>query len=140
MKPYGKNIIDRKVNMANFPDIDEFQELLEEIVEEVPEEFFNKLSGGIILLPELKMHPDSTDDNKLYVMGAYAKGMAGRHIIIYYGSFRENYRWESPEEIYNKLKDTLLHEFTHHLESLAGVRDLEIKDKVEIDDFNKRKR
>ena len=35
--------------------------------------------------------------------------------------------------------EVLLHEFRHHLESLAGERDLEIEDAVELTQYRARK-
>ena len=112
--------------MYHFPDIDEIHEMLDEIAEGIPKEFFEDLNEGIILLPEYKLHPESRD--KLYIMGEYRKSIAGRNIAIYYGSFERVYYGISKEKLRQMLKDTLLHEFTHHLESLAGERDLEVKD------------
>lgn len=114
--------------MNRFPTIDEVHEMLDEIVEELPDEFFKKLNEGIVLLPEYKLHPESRNIDKLYIMGEYIKSITGRRIAIYYGSFEKLCSDFSIEELRDKLKDTLLHEFTHHLESLAGERGLEIKD------------
>jgi len=61
-------------------------------------------------------------------MGEYVRSMAGRHIVIYYGSFEKVYNGYPIEIIEEKLRKTLYHEFIHHLESLAGERGLEIED------------
>lgn len=114
--------------MDNFPTIDELHEILDEIAEEVPVEFFHKLNQGIVLLQEYKLHPESRDIDKLYIMGEYVRSVAGRHIVIYYGSFKKVYRGYSREFLREKLRETLFHEFTHHLESLAGEKGLEIED------------
>jgi hypothetical protein len=114
--------------MRSFPSIDEVHKILDEIAEKIPPGFFNKLNKGIILLPEYKLHPYSKKNNKLYVMGNYSKDITGRQIKIYYGSFKKVYDGIPLNVLREKLKDTLLHEFTHHLESLAGEKGLEIKD------------
>ena len=114
--------------MNNFPSIDQLHKILDEIAEELPEEFFRELNQGIILLPEYKLHPESRAQDKLYIMGEYVRSMAGRHIVIYYGSFERVYSGYPIEIIEEKLRETLYHEFIHHLESLAGERDLEIED------------
>jgi hypothetical protein len=48
------------------------------------------------------------------------------------------------EELRKKLMKTLKHEFTHHLESMAGEKDLEIEDEKFIREYfekrNKNKR
>ena len=118
--------------MNNFPDIDELHEILDKIAEELPEELFRELNLGIILLPEHKIHPESRDEGKLYIMGEYVRSMAGRHIAIYYGSFEKVYNGYPIETIEEKLRETLYHEFTHHLESLAGEKDLEIEDAEDL--------
>ena len=118
--------------MANFLSIDEIHEILDKIAEEIPEELYEKLNQGIILLPEHKTHPESGDTDRLYIMGEYVRSMAGRHIAIYYGSFKEVYSGYSTDIIEEKLRETLHHEFIHHLESLAGERDLEIEDAINL--------
>ena len=116
----------------DFPTIDEINQMLDEIAEELPQEFFEKLNEGIILLPEYKLHPESRDRDRLYIMGEYCRSITGRKIVIYYGSFERVCSNLSQDELRKKLKDTLLHEFTHHFESLAGERGLEIKDAEEM--------
>ena len=125
--------------MNNFSTIDEVHEMLDEICEEIPAEFFDALNEGVVLLPEYKLHPDSKPNNTLYILGEYRRSITGRNIVIYYGSFRNVHWGISNEQLRTKLKDTLLHEFTHHLESLAGEKGLEIKDKEDLDRYrNKR--
>lgn len=114
--------------MSSFPTIDEAHTILDEIAEELPSDFFDRLNEGIILLPEYKIHPESDTNNKLYVMGEYRRSITGRNIAIYYGSFEKVYDGITIEYLHERLRDTLLHEFTHHFESLAGERGLEIKD------------
>jgi hypothetical protein len=58
--------------------------------------------------------------------------MMGRFIKIYYGSFAKMFSRCSRDEFENQLRETLLHEFTHHLESLAGERGLEIWDQEQL--------
>ncbi len=125
--------------MAEFPSIEEVNLMLDEIAEEIPKEFFNQLNEGVILLPKYKLHPESTEDNPLYIMGEYKRNFAGRNIVIYYGSFQKLYNGISETKLRRKLKDTLLHEFTHHLESLAGEKGLEIKDAENLAKFKDRK-
>ena len=108
--------------------IDEMEVMLDEIAEEFPQEFYKDLNGGIILLPEFKLHTKSMA-NDLYIMAEYNRnGNLGRYITIYYGSFSQVYGNLSKEQLKEQLKTTLKHEFTHHMESLAGEWDLEIVD------------
>ena len=109
---------------------EEAGEMLDEIADEIPAEFYRELNGGIILLPEAKMHPEG---NNLFILGEYNNdrkgyGGLGRYIAIYYGSFINLYARLKPEQQKEELRRILIHEFTHHVESLAGERALEIKD------------
>ena len=107
--------------------IDRAQVLLEQIAETLPAELYKDLNGGILLFPQEKIRPYSVADD-LYILGEYQSGGSmGRLIKIYYGSFEKLFGSLSEEEFKERLKKTLFHEFTHHLESLAGERDLEIE-------------
>ena len=119
--------------------IDEMEEMLEEISRELPPEFYKELNGGILLLPDLKISPEAIDDD-LYTMGEYRYSPSmGRYIIIYYGSFRRLYGHMTQEQLKTRLRETLYHEFTHHMESLAGERGLEIKDEWELEQYRQGK-
>lgn len=112
-------------------------EMLDEIALTVPDEILKHLNGGIMLLPEVKFHPQSRN-NDLYILGEYHKDRTmGRYITIYYESFIRVFGYHSSKEQKVQLKKILFHELTHHLESLAGERDLEIKDKIFIDKYLK---
>jgi len=111
--------------------IDDVADLLSDIVDEIPADFFKELNGGIILLDECKAHPASTGN--LFILGEYHRRHdMGRYICIYYGSFARLYPHLDMDALRKRLKDTLVHEFTHHLESLAGERGLEIQDKIRL--------
>ena len=120
--------------MEDFPSIDEVHDILERVIKEVPQEFFKELNEGVVLLPEIKVHPESRQDD-LIIMGEYSTSFTGRNIKIYYGSFKRIYNGISNENLYERLKDTLFHEFTHHLESLSGERGLEVKDWMELNQY-----
>jgi predicted Zn-dependent protease with MMP-like domain len=122
---------------SGIPSIDEVKALLDDIADEIPEAFYRELNGGIILLPDAKTHPVAKDANDLYILGEYHheyRGL-GRFITIYYGSFMRLYPSLNPLQLRRKLKDVLMHEFTHHIESLAGVRNLELKDARDINKY-----
>lgn len=125
--------------MNKFPSIDEVYSILDDISQELPEDFFKELNEGVVLLPELKLHPESRQRDKLYIMGQYVRSITGRHIVIYYGSFKRVYPGISIEKLKIRLRNTLIHEFTHHIESLAGEKGLEIKDDEDMNKYrNKR--
>lgn len=108
--------------------IEEVGTMLDEIALELPQEFYKELNGGIILLPEAKLHErDRAQD--LYTLGEYhVDAQLGRYINIYYGSFARVFGHLNREQLKEELRETLYHEFTHHMESLAGERGLEMKD------------
>ena len=115
---------------------DQVGDLLDEMAEEFPEEFYQDLNGGISLLPEAVEDPAGED---LYIMGEYCNDMMGRYINLYYGSFaalagQEDWTHEDWED---ELYTTLSHEFTHHVEGLAGERGLEIKDELELEQYRR---
>ena len=113
---------------------DQAGDLLDEMAEEFPEEFYAELNGGISLLPEAKEDPEGED---LYIMGEYCNDMMGRYIVLYYGSFAALARLEdwTEEDWEDELYTTLSHEFTHHMEGLAGERGLEIRDELEMEQY-----
>ena len=109
--------------------IEEAQDILEAVAEGLPPEFYKELNGGIILLPDVKRSREPWGEN-LYTLGEYTYSHSmGRYIAIYYGSFEYLFGNDCSEKrIAEELRKTLLHEFTHHLESLAGERELEKED------------
>ena len=113
--------------------IEEAGHLLDALAEELPPEFYRELNGGILLDPKAKPHPDASG---LLIMGEYHVHPAlGRYIIIYYGSFARLYGGLPDSSWEGELRRTLRHEFTHHVESLAGVRDLERRDEDDMDRY-----
>jgi len=107
--------------------------MLDDIADVLPKDFYKELNGGIILSPDTKLHPQSSDAGNMFILGEYHNdrqgyGGLGRYIVIYYGSFMKIYEHFTPERQKKELRRILVHEFTHHLESLAGERDLEIQD------------
>ncbi len=102
---------------------------LDDVLSELPEELLRYLNGGVSLVPECKL---SDKTKGMYVLGQYFKNrQMGRYIFIYYGSFLRVYRHAGAEVWHRRLKEVLIHELTHHNQSLAGVHDLELKDKIQ---------
>ncbi|MDL2294616.1 metallopeptidase family protein [Ruminococcaceae bacterium OttesenSCG-928-D13] len=99
-----------------------------------PPEIFRELNGGIVLLPDLVHSPHG---GTLYTLGTYHNQPMGlgRYISIYYGSFVQVHGRASEEAQKQALREVLHHELTHHIESLAGVRDLEVKDEIFIENY-----
>ena len=108
---------------------DQVGELLDEMAEEFPQEFYQDLNGGVCLLPEAKPDPDFPE-GEMYILGEYCNDMLGRYINLYYGSFAALAEQEGWTE-----EETFAHEFTHHMEGLAGERGLEIKDEAFLEEY-----
>lgn len=113
-------------------DIRQVGDILDHLAEELPEEFYRDLNGGILLVPEAKRSPHGPD---LLIMGEYIRSSLGRMIKIYYGSFEQMYSHLDEQQLTEQLREVLRHEFTHHIESLAGERGLEIKDEIQIREY-----
>jgi len=113
---------------------DELGKLLDEIADELPEDLYRELNGGMVLLPDIKLHPESNETDNLYILGQYHNQPLGlgRYITIYYGSLMRVYPNHSPASLKEELRKVVFHEFFHHLESLAGERSLEIKDAEDL--------
>ena len=113
---------------------DEAGEALDRMAEEFPEEFYADLNGGISLLPDEMPDPEFPP-GEMYILGEYCDDQMGRYILLYYGSFAalaEKEHW-TEEDWEEELYTTLAHEFTHHIEGLAGERGLDLKDEAFLD-------
>lgn len=120
--------------------IEETEKILDRLAEELPREFYDKLNGGILLLPETKRHTCDSSGG-LYILGEYhSDHILGRYISIYYGSFIRVYGEAHPSQFEKGLREVLRHEFRHHLESLSGERDLEKEDEEYILEYLRKNR
>lgn len=113
--------------------------MLDEIVQTLPKDFFRDLNAGIHAIEDEKLHKQAIN-NDLWILGEYCNSkQLGRSIIIYYGSFMRLYGNRNHIFIRERLRKNVLHEFRHHLESLAGERDLEIEDKISLKRYHAKK-
>ena len=108
---------------------EESQDALYELIDELPPEIFTELNCGVSLVED-----PLYDINGLLILGQYhvePHGL-GRYVTINYGSLVAAHGYLSPEGFREQIKYVLHHELTHHLESLAGDRSLEMKDAQHI--------
>ena len=107
--------------------------VLDDLVDELPDKIFDKLSGGVCILEDTVEGEDGR-----FTLGCYLTNELGRYIEIYYGSFVALYGEMDDELFRERLKKTLHHELTHHIESMAGDRSLERWDErqAELYGFN----
>ncbi len=100
--------------------IEEYRKILSELLDELPEEFFRELSGGVIV-SEAAVIPDYARGDDLYTMGQYQVLSGMRQIVMFKGSFDRVYPHADEAEARKLLRGILRHEFRHHLESLGGI-------------------
>lgn len=123
--------------MGNYS-YDEFSDLVEEVYDEFDKKYFDGLNAGIIIEENIFYHPESVDDD-LIALGAYRRDLLGNSIVIYYGSFMKMFGYLEKEDLKEKIKSTLGHELTHHLEFSAGENGLEVEDLEFINKYKETK-
>ena len=99
-----------------------FRAIVFELMDELPDEFFRELSGGVIV-SEASVVPAYARKNDLYTMGEYRMYSGVRQITLFKGSFDRVYPNADEKQAKEILRGVLRHEIRHHLESLGGVRD-----------------
>lgn len=112
---------------------EEYGKIISELLDELPEDFFRELSGGVIV-SEAQLIPDYARGDDLFTLGEYSVSSGIRQVKLYKGSFDRVYPQAGAAEAREILRRALRHEFRHHLESLGGVRNstsLEAEDERE---------
>ena len=99
---------------------EEYQNIISGLLDELPEEFFRELSGGVVMSEALVI-PDYARDNDLFTMGQYQVYSGVRQIVMFRGSFNRAHPQASRPEAKELLRGILRHEFRHHLEFLGGI-------------------
>lgn len=108
-------------------DLETFTRMARSIAADLPPRLLRDLNGGISVLPGKKK------DGKYFLMGEYIEDpVLGKVIFIHYGSFREILGNAPAEEWEEELRETVIHELRHHVESLAGVDDLAFEEEAEL--------
>ena len=69
---------------------DEYNRIIAELMDELPQDFFRKLNGGVIVSDSV-MVPDYAKADDLYAMGQYLVYSGIRQIVMYKGSFDRVY-------------------------------------------------
>ncbi len=110
--------------------LDEYKQIVAELLDELPEEFFRELGGGVVV-SEAEVIPDYAVKDDIYVMGQYLVYSGVRQIVLFKGSFDKSYPQADAKEAKDLLRGILRHEFRHHLESrghIHGPSSLEAED------------
>ena len=113
--------------------IEEYRNIISELMDELPKEFFRDLSGGVIVSEALVI-PDYARADDLYTLGQYQVASGIRQIIMFKGSFDRAYPRADAARAKELLRGILRHEFRHHLEFLGGIHNrssLEAQDERE---------
>ena len=100
---------------------DEFTAIAEEELKKLPPYVQNDLNGGVVADTGTYLHPARLADD-LYILGTYSTDpIMGKQIVLYYGSFR-TILGNADENTYRRqIRETIRHEFLHHLETQAGL-------------------
>lgn len=100
--------------------LEDFRQIVRELLDELPEEFFQELSGGV-LVSQAVMSPDYAREGDLYTLGQYTVFSGVRQIVLYKGSFDRAYPEADQAQAKALLRGVIRHEFRHHLEYLGGI-------------------
>ncbi len=102
-------------------DFDTFSNIVEEELALLPEYVHEELNGGVLTDRSVYLHPGRVTDD-LYILGTYSSDpVMGKQIVLYYGSFMAVMGHEKEQAIRAQIRETLRHEFRHHLETRAGL-------------------
>lgn len=102
--------------------LEDFKTIISDLIDELPDEFFKELSGGVIV-SESSLIPGYAREDDLYTLGQYRVYHGMRQIVIYKGSFDRVHPSAGITEARRILRGILRHEVRHHMESLGGVHD-----------------
>ena len=100
---------------------EEYQEIISELMDELPEAFFRELTGGVIM-SEAIVIPDYARGDDLCTLGQYQVYYGVRQIVMFKGSFDRLYPNVDVAQARGILRGVLRHEFRHHIEFLGGIR------------------
>lgn len=96
-----------------------FREMVSEEMDLLPPYVFDELSGGVLVEERKRLSPDSVADD-LFILGYYTWSGLGKQITLYYGSFMAVLGRGDEETYRAQIRETLRHEFRHHMETRAG--------------------
>ena len=99
----------------------EYRTIVSELMDELPEPFYRKLTGGVIVSEALVIPDYAKDHNDLCTLGQYQVYSGVRQIVMFKGSFDRVYPQANAAEAKNILRGILRHEFRHHVEGLGGL-------------------
>lgn len=108
--------------------IDQFTDLADAIMGEIPGKFLKGLNGGVNIAETTRK------DGEYFIMGEYIlDDILGSTIMIYYGSFVRLLGESGRDAWEEELRETILHELRHHVEIMAGVDYLSEEERAELE-------
>lgn len=123
---------------------EQFQSTIAEMVDEIPGEFLRGLQG----VHALEQERPEEEYEEVWRLGEYLDPGAedflgageglGRHVALYYGSFRKVAEFDPDFDWEEEIWETLTHELRHHVESLAGDASLVAEDIRQSAEFDRR--
>ena len=99
---------------------EEYKAIVSELMDELPEEFFRELTGGVIV-SEAVVIPDYARGDDICTLGQYQVCYGMRQIVMFKGSFDRLYPHAGASQAREILRRVLRHEFRHHIESRGGI-------------------
>ena len=112
-----------------------YKAIISDLLDELPEEFFRELTGGVILSEALVI-PDYAREDDLYTLGQYQVCYGLRQIVMFKGSFDRLYPNVDVSQARDILRGILRHEFRHHIEFLGGIHN---SSSLEAEDARKKR-
>lgn len=114
--------------------LNRFTTVADRLMGQVPPPILVGLNGGVSIRRRAMRRPD--DPPGIYILGEYVTDeFLGCYVMLYYGSFRELFAQEPDEVWEQEIWDTIRHELRHHVESRAGVIDLDLEDEADLERF-----
>ena len=118
-------------------DLERFAAILDEQVALLPAQLYDRLNLGVSVAEQAKRESRARPGLPIWILGEYHRHpVMGRGVVLYYGSFRNVYGHLDEQALRLEIDRVLRHELTHHLESLAGDRDLEYDDARRLRGWN----
>ena len=117
--------------------IEEYRKIISELLDELPDQFFRELSGGVIV-SEAVCVPSYARGDDLFTLGQYQVFSGVRQVTMYKGSFDRAYPRANEDQAKEILRGVLRHEIRHHLESLGGIHNsssLEAEDELKKQEY-----
>lgn len=112
--------------------------MVAQALDRFPPALLEGLDAGVLVVERARRRAD--DPPGVYILGEYVDDPhgLGRYVVLYYGSFRAILQDADARTVRREIEETIRHELRHHLESLAGVGELDEQDWRELQEMRAR--